>query len=105
FLSPIREQLGGSAWLVASGLDPRFTGKLPEGKPIGEEALALAGAGGGRSTGPTSFQQVPFRNPAPAFSRNLIISPAVGLTPISTEPHIAVNPIDPEHLVVGVIDY
>ena len=105
FLSPIREQLGGSAWLMASGLDPRFTGKLPEGKPIGEEALALAGAGGGRSTGPTSFQQVPFRNPAPAFSRNLIISRAVGLTPISTEPHIAVNPIDPEHLVVGVIDY
>ncbi len=105
FLEPIKDQLGGSAWVMASGLDPRFAGHAPEGKPLGAEAIALAGGSGGRSNGAISYQQVPFRNPAPAFSRNLIISRAVGLVPISTEPHIAVDPTDPEHLVVGVIDY
>ncbi|MER3439280.1 MAG: hypothetical protein C4346_17780, partial [Chloroflexota bacterium] len=105
FLEPVKNQLGGAAWLMASGLDPRFVAQAPEGKPLGAEAIALAGGGGGRSNGVISYQQVPFRNPAPAFSRNLIISRAVGLVPISTEPHIAVDPTDPEHLVVGVIDY
>lgn len=105
FLEPVKNQLGGTAWLIASGLDPRFAAQAPEGKPLGAEAIALAAGSGGRSNGVISYQQVPFRNPAPAFSRNLIITRAVGLVPISTEPHIAVDPTDPEHLVVGVIDY
>jgi hypothetical protein len=63
---------------------------------------AVAASG---SSGATSAQQVPFRNPAPAFSRNLLITRNFGYFPVQTEPHIAVNPLDPEHLVVGAIDY
>jgi hypothetical protein len=50
-------------------------------------------------------QQVPFRSAAPAFSRNQIVTRQLGLFPIQTEPHVAVNPFDPEHLVLGTIDY
>ncbi len=48
---------------------------------------------------------VPFRSPAPAFSRNIIITRDFSNAPIQTEPHIAVNPRDPKNLLVGVIDY
>lgn len=48
---------------------------------------------------------VPFRSASPSFSRNLLISRDLGNVPIQTEPSIAVDPRDPEHLVVGVIDY
>jgi len=61
-------------------------------------------AGSGRDH-PTANQQVPFRNPAPAFSRNLLITRNYGYSPFQTEPTIAVDPTDPDHLVVGVIDY
>jgi hypothetical protein len=59
------------------------------------------GSGGGGGVN----QQVPFRNPAPAFSRNIIVTRAVGNYPYNTEPHIAVDPTDPEHLVLGTIDF
>lgn len=61
-------------------------------------------AGSGREQ-PAANQQVPFRNPAPAFSRNLLITRNYGYSPFQTEPTIAVDPTDPDHLVVGVIDY
>lgn len=63
---------------------------------------AVAGSG---SNQPSANQQVPFRNPAPAFSRNLLITRNYGYSPFQTEPSIAVDPTDPDHLVVGVIDY
>jgi hypothetical protein len=50
-------------------------------------------------------QQVPFRNPAPAFSRNLLITRNFGYAPYQTEPHLVVNPLDPDHLIMGTIDY
>ena len=34
-----------------------------------------------------------------------MVTQQVGLFPIQTEPHIVVNPEDPQHLVLGVIDY
>ncbi len=61
-------------------------------------------AGSGRDQ-PSANQQVPFRNPAPAFSRNLLITRNYGYSPFQTEPTIAVDPTDPDHIVVGVIDY
>lgn len=61
-------------------------------------------AGSGRDQ-PSANQQIPFRNPAPAFSRNLLITRNYGYSPFQTEPTIAVDPTDPDHLVVGVIDY
>ncbi len=48
---------------------------------------------------------VPFRDPAPAFSRNVLVTRDFSNSPIQTEPHIAVNPNDPDHAVIGAIDY
>ncbi len=63
---------------------------------------AVAGSGGDE---PSDNQQVPFRNPAPGFSRNLLITRNFGYSPFQTEPHMAVDPTDPDHLVMGTIDY
>ena len=48
---------------------------------------------------------MPFRDPAPAFSRNILVTRDFSNAPIQTEPHIAVDPNDPDHVVVGAIDY
>ncbi|MGH2530784.1 MAG: sialidase family protein [Thermomicrobiales bacterium] len=105
-LDPIMGSLSASSWLAAQGLDPRFFASGPQRNPVTGLDWAMAAAGGGQRTGGSGLnQQVPFRNPAPAFSRNLIITRQVGLFPLQTEPHIAVNPLDPEHLVMGTIDY
>lgn len=48
---------------------------------------------------------VPFRNPTSNFSRNILVTKDLGNTPIQTEPHFAVNPLDSNHIVLGVIDY
>ena len=48
---------------------------------------------------------VPFREPGPAFSRNILVTRDFSGAPYQTEPHIEANPNDPEHLVLGVIDY
>ena len=106
--SPVRDFVGGfqyhqafqnafsgSVWLQAQGFDPSNPATWQQ----------LAGAGGAGNAPAAANQQVPFRNPAPAFSRNLIVSRHLGPNTIQTEPHIAVNPFDPEHLVMGAIDY
>lgn len=86
--------VSGSVWLQAQGFD------------LSNPATwQLAGVQGGGNAPAAANQQVPFRNPAPAFSRNLIVSQHLGPNTIQTEPHIAVNPNDPEHLVMGAIDY
>jgi hypothetical protein len=99
-LTPMSELLSGPSYLVANGLDPR----------IFDTARADAIMGSGPVSNPGSFnaasaQQVPFRNAAPAFSRNVILTQQLGYAPYQTEPHIAVDPLDPLHLVAGVIDY
>ncbi len=48
---------------------------------------------------------VPYREPGPAFSRNILVTRDFGSAPFQTEPHIEANPNDPGHLVLGVIDY
>ena len=106
-LQPIQRSLGGSSWLMSQGFDPRLqvaAGRASNGSfdPWGGMAApASAGRGGGIAFAPP----VPFRSAAPAFSRNQIVTRQVGLFPIQTEPHIAVDPFDPEHLVLGTIDY
>jgi len=104
---PISNRLSSGAWAMVSGLDPRVTLKNANrsrttGWNLSESAFAPAGGNAGSSG---VFQQVPFRNPSPAFSRNTIVTQQVGLFPIQTEPHIVVDPTDPQHLVLGVIDY
>ncbi|HET8522021.1 MAG TPA: sialidase family protein, partial [Thermomicrobiales bacterium] len=105
FMQPIKNSLSSSSWVVAQGLDPRLASVSTERSPETGLDPQLA-AGGGRSTsGGGANQQVPFRNPAPSFSRNLIITRQLGLFPMQTEPMIAVDPTDPNHLVMGTIDY
>lgn len=97
-LSPIQKDLSASSGLVAAGLDPRTN---PQAN------LGPAAPSGGQQSGSSAAGAplVPFRNPAPSFSRNLIITRQFGLFPIQTEPSIAVDPTNPQHLVLGTIDY
>ncbi|GBC72045.1 hypothetical protein HRbin02_01835 [Candidatus Calditenuaceae archaeon HR02] len=101
--------LTGRLGVIARGEDPLMrlgeAGSEPgekrvesggEGVNLGQFALQAPGAAG---------ILVPFRSPAPAFSRNILITRDFSRAPIQTEPHIAVNPKNPNHLLVGVIDY
>ncbi len=95
-VNPAVDYMSGRVWLMALGLDPASS------RPTGWEAAsprieALQAVGGGFL--------VPFRSPGPAFSRNLLVSRDFSGSPVQTEPHIAVNPFDPDHIIVGMIDY
>ncbi|MDT7859497.1 MAG: hypothetical protein RRA34_01325 [Candidatus Calditenuis sp.] len=109
----ISHMLTGRTPLILSGIDPATSleGVGPgEVKGIGtvQESEGLS-----RQQAPTPSLQapgaagvlVPFRSPAPAFSRNVLITRDFSRFPYQTEPHIAVNPRNPDHIVVGVIDY
>ncbi|MGH2617927.1 MAG: sialidase family protein, partial [Thermomicrobiales bacterium] len=105
-LKPVEEMLSAASWVMATGQDPRLIDIPTGGSARGVDWTGYGVAPGGATHRSGSFQlQVPFRSAAPAFSRNQIVSRQVGLFPLNTEPHIAVNPLDPEHLVLGVIDY
>jgi hypothetical protein len=104
----ISDMLTGRYGLVARGEDPlmkvvepartvgRWLKETPEKEASLPPLMQAPGAAG---------ILVPFRSPAPAFSRNIIVTRDFSNAPIQTEPHIAVNPRDPKHLLVGVIDY
>ena len=115
-LAPIKDQLTGRAWLLAEGLDPGLDRRpgwdpltrmdwrslnevfaAPE-VPITQRGVRLQAPGGGGAL-------VPFRDPSPAFSRDVLITRDFSQSPFQTEPHLAVNPNDGDHLVAGVIDY
>lgn len=49
-------------------------------------------------------QLVPYRNPTPAFSRNVLITRDEGI-PIQNEPYLCVDPEDPKHLVAVSHNY
>ena len=105
-LDPIERSLGASSWMAASGNDPRLW-IIPEGG-AGRTEVDWGSYGVGAAAprpGVAFAPQVPFRSAAPAFSRNQIVTRQLGLFPLQTEPHISVNPNDPEHLVMGTIDY
>ena len=96
-LIPAAKFMSGSSALAIEGKDYR----------VGEtrvEALEDTGARSPVMQG-AAAALVPFRSPTATFSRNILITRDLGNTPVQTEPHIAVNPLDPEHLIVGVIDY
>ena len=110
-LQPIRNQLSGSTWLIAKGVDNRA---LIEGESfLSPEGPNLAAADSPLNVSPSSpvLQAsgagvlVPYRNPAPAFSRNLLVTRDFSGRTLQTEPSLAVNPQDPDHLVLGTIDY
>lgn len=108
--APIADVISGPAWLMAHGVDNRAWMDRPGWNTLTRQDVAgtvtalnadnpaqLQGAGLG--------VLVPYRDPAPAFSRDLLITRDFSNSPLQTEPDIAVNPNDPDHIVLGTIDY
>ena len=112
YLTPFTELLSSSIGIMARGLDPRgpltMAGRTRNtyGPPPGlaweavpEVYMAPAAPPGAPVSQGAGL--VPFRDPAPAFSRNVLIPRDFSNAPIQTEPSIAVNPNDPDHLVMA----
>ena len=89
-LDPIAELLSGPVWLHIRGF------KIYERSP---EMSSLTPSQGGLPI------KIPYRNPSPKFSRNLLISRDVGQIPYQAETGIAVNPKNPDNIVIGMNDY
>jgi hypothetical protein len=104
-LQPVEKMLSASSWIMATGQDPRLFDIPTGGEARSVDWAAYGGVPGSPRSGSAMAPQVPFRSAAPAFSRNQLLSRQIGLFPLNTEPNIAVDPLDPDHLVVGVIDY
>jgi len=103
-LPPEPRLLSGRAWLITEGLDPRIylderglkagVGIEPRGQGF---RLQAVGAG--------AAALIPYRNPAAKFSRTILISRDKGRLPFQCGPHLNVNPKDPDHIVVVMMDY
>ncbi len=101
--------LSAPGWLQAEGLDPRRQERpawdvLTRLRWRDLQSQTFSGFGSPSQQGGGGLL-VPFRDPAPAFSRNVLISRDFSNTPVQLEPHLAVDPTDPDHIVVGIIDY
>ncbi|MBI4313013.1 MAG: exo-alpha-sialidase [Chloroflexi bacterium] len=96
------KMLSGRNWLITSGLDPVLGIGLGDVKeaPAGSRGLSPAQQAGGGGAA-----LVPYRDPSARFSRNVLIPTDYTSSPFQTEPSIAVDPKDPDHLLVGLIDY
>ena len=105
FLDPFKDNLSGPGWLVAEGLDPRGQTRPGWNVLTRMDIGSVSSFASGNQAPSSQGVLVPFRDPAPAFSRNLLLTRDFSNVPIQTEPHIAVDPTDPDHLVVGVIDF
>jgi hypothetical protein len=103
-LRPMGSLLSGRPWLMSEQLDPGLA-RSPGLDPLTRIEGGISAAGDVRTQAAGAGAPVPFREPGPAFSRNLLVTRDFGQAPIQTEPHIESNPEDPEHLVLGVIDY
>jgi hypothetical protein len=110
-LAPAGPVLSGRPWLMTEGMDPSLA-QMPGWDPLTRLDWQSLGEGGFSSSAGSPRTQaagagapVPFRDPGPAFSRNILVTRDFGNIPFQTEPHIEVNPNDPEHLVLGTIDY
>ncbi len=91
--------LSSRSWLINSGLDPLLTPDLgPASAPPGSGNASPAQQAGGGAL-------VPYRDPSAKFSRNILIPTDYSSSPYQTEPSIAVDPKDPDHILVGEIDY
>lgn len=111
-LAPIQHIISGPGWLLSQGIDIRPTGEFEMdrfnpylGRGI-ENLISqpFSGLGAPAMQGGAGVL-VPYRDPAPAFSRNLLMSRDYSERTLQTEPDLDVNPLDPDHIVVGTIDY
>ena len=97
-----RDMLSGRSWLITSGLDPVLStglGNIKDAPPGSGGGSTSTQAGGGGAA------LVPFRDPSAKFSRNILIPNDFSQFTFQTEPSIAVDPNDSDHLLVGMIDY
>ena len=107
-LDHVRNELSGRPWLMIEGFDPGLSDR-PGWNPL--TRLDWRKLDGGLQAGDSPVLQgaggflVPFRSPGPAFSRDILISRDFSGIPLQTEPHLAVDPDDPDHIVVAMIDY
>lgn len=92
-LSYVANHLSGATWLRLTGLDPRET--------LDRFALYAPQA----STPSQGAIRLPFREPTQRFSRNVLVTFDIGRIPFQNEPSIAVNPTNPENVVVASHDY
>jgi len=110
-LAPIESRLSGRVWLMTQGLEPAKIDGPGEGGLTGVNWSQLEGGLGMPGTSSAILQSagvgalVPYRDPAPAFSTNHLVTRDFSSRPYQTEPNIAIDPSDPEHIVLGTIDY
>jgi hypothetical protein len=86
---PIASYLSNASWLLVTGQDPRLLDTSSSARPAqsGLPSPALS------------------RSPGPLFSRNVLVSHAVGPIGLTSEPRIVSDPLDPLHLVLAVVDF
>ena len=104
FTPPFVDYLSGSVWLVANGLNPLSADLSGVGRALHPGGPRLVPQGAASRQG-AAGTLVPYRDPSAKFSRNILIPRDFSATPLQTEPHLAVDPDDPDHLIVGMIDY
>ncbi len=101
-MAPFKDYLSNTSWLIVNGLDPRVKeGPMSEVFPPKELGTSGLSAQAGAAQGPL----VPYRSPSPKFSRNILVTRDFSPVPFQTEPSLAVDPKDPEHILLGAIDY
>lgn len=107
-LAPVGDTLSGRPWLMTEGLDPGLLDR-PGWDPLTRmDWRALPGS---LSSSPNNVALqagaalVPFRDPSPSFSRDVLVTRDFSQLPLQTEPHIAANPNDPDHVIIGTIDF
>lgn len=95
------ELLSGQAWLMITGQDPalRLNYRFGDGG-IGEPPEVKL-----QAIGPAGAALIPYRSPAAKFSRTILLSRDTGRLPYQCGPHLAVNPKDPDHIAVVLMDY
>ena len=115
-LTPINETLSGPLWVLSNQLSGQsfqhYSNANTTGNKVGfswgsMREIHMPPNTPSLTPSQSSVNQslVPYRDPAPAFSRDILITRDFSGTPIQTEPHLAVHPKDPEHLLLGTVDY
>ena len=76
-LAPAGPLLSGRPWLMTIGMEPARLNGSPEGGPIGVDWQAFEGgfpSSGATLQAPSAGALVPYRNPGPAFSSNVLVT-------------------------------
>ena len=110
-MEPIQNYLSGSVQMIVKGIDNRSqmegeSFRTPDGVDFSKIASPLnvgLNSPTMQAVGPGVL--VPYRDPSPSFSRGLLVTRDFSARAMQTEPSLAVNPEDPDHLVMGTIDY